>query len=461
MKHEKLEITAVDVRGFKRISHVHIETEDHRNILLIAGKNRQGKSSLMDALDAAFTGGAAAPAEPIRQGDEATTIDVELNDGLYKIQRTFKVGKEGKSEGKLLTTLTVKGPDGKLSSPQAWLDNLVAQRFLDPLEFLGKKPADQRKVLLQLIGVDLDALAAEHTAAFARRTEENRFLKQAQAQLDGIDPLPPPPPETRSMEALQEELSATERDLREGTESKATHERLAQKLVELEASTATRKQKVVDAEALLAKAKQDLVDHEARVAKGQLVVAEALAVVRPVEEINRLLERRGQIKAEQLQVSKAVQWETLRAARAGQQAKLAKAVATHEAEADKLTAQIKEIAQRGIKLLDEAKMPIEGLEVTATGLRLAGLPLEQASQAEQLRCSLAIAIASSPKLRDVWVKSGSLLDEEGLETVRQVAAALDCRVWLEMVNERPGDPRAIIIRDGQALGQVVSEVVDG
>ena len=58
MSTDKLEITAVDVRQFKRLADVHVETGGHRNLLLVAGKNTAGKSSLMDALSAADRMGA-------------------------------------------------------------------------------------------------------------------------------------------------------------------------------------------------------------------------------------------------------------------------------------------------------------------------------------------------------------------------------------------------------------------
>ena len=64
----KLEITAVDVRSFKRLAEVHVETGAHRNLLLVAGKNTAGKSSLMDALSAAVGGKDALPADPVRHG---------------------------------------------------------------------------------------------------------------------------------------------------------------------------------------------------------------------------------------------------------------------------------------------------------------------------------------------------------------------------------------------------------
>ncbi len=453
MKNEKLEITAVDVRGFKRIKHVHIETEDHRNILLIAGKNRQGKSSLMDALDAAFCGGEALPTEPIRKGDEATTIDVELNDGLYKIKRTFKVGKEGKSEGKLLTGLVVTGPDGKLSSPQTWLDNLVAQRFLDPLAFLGRTPAEQRKILLGIVGVDIDKLQAESRAFYESRTEANRALKQAVAQREGLVDPGSAPAGTRSASAIQDELDQVEEDLRAGELAAAK----AAKCVEaLGVVRAEREAKVAAIEALkrqLAAAEADLAKLEERLVKGQAVTQEAQAAVPAPDKVEALAVRRRTLKSEMRGVEEFVRWESRVQEHQKQVAQLDAKVASHQARVAELTTRMGEIDERKAQLLTQARMPVEGLEVVEDGLRLGGVPLEQASQAEQLRCSLAIAIAQSPRLRDVWAKSGSLLDEEGLETLRQVAADLDCRLWLEMVNERPGDTRAVIIRDGQAVGQ--------
>lgn len=453
MKNDKLEITAVDVRGFKRIKHVHIETEDHRNILLIAGKNRQGKSSLMDALDAAFCGGEALPTEPIRKGDEATTIEVELNDGLYKIKRTFKVGKEGKSEGKLLTGLVVTGPDGKLSSPQTWLDNLVAQRFLDPLAFLGKKPDEQRKILLGIVGVDIDKLQAESRAFYDSRTEANRVYKQAQAQREGLVAPGPSPAGTRTMAVIQDELDQVEEAVRAGELAAAKAVKCTETMNGLRVEAHNKEEEIETIKGRLARAQADLVKIEERLAKGQVVTIEAQAAAPTPEKVADLAMSRRTLKTEMRGVEEFVRWESRVQEHEKQAAQLDGKVVAHRASITELTMRIAEITERKEQLLKQARMPVEGLEVLEDGLRLGGVPLAQASQAEQLRCSLAIAIAQSPRLRDVWAKSGSLLDEEGLETLRGVAQELDCRLWLEMVNERPGDQRAVIIRDGQAVGQ--------
>lgn len=454
MTTDRLEITAVDVRKFKRIDHVHIETEDHRNILLIAGKNRAGKSSLMDALDAAFSGGEALPTEPIKEGEDASVINVELNDGMYKIKRGFSVGKAGsKSEGKLLTQLTVTGPDGKLSSPQTWLDNLVAQRFLDPLAFLAKKPDEQRKILLEIIGVDVDALQSEHKQAYEARTEVNRQLKAATVQLETLVDPGPAPAGSRSAAEIQDELDVVEEDARAGELAHTKYASCKEMLGRLEEEAAAKRKAIEQLERQLAATKAELGVIEERVKKGGVVTEEAKAAAPALEATNALATRRVALKAEMREVEAYIRWESQALAHRKRFEQLTDAVKAHEVEAGRLTAVIEGVAQRRVEMLAKAKMPVEELSVSDTGLRLDSVPLDQASQSEQLRCALAISIARSPRLRDVWAKSGSLLDEEGIEELRRVAQDLDCRVWLEMVNERPGDTRAVIIRDGKALGQ--------
>jgi predicted ABC-type transport system involved in lysophospholipase L1 biosynthesis ATPase subunit len=74
------------------------------------------------------------------------------------------------------------------------------------------------------------------------------------------------------------------------------------------------------------------------------------------------------------------------------------------------------------------------------------VPFKQASGAEQLRVSLAMAIALNPKLRVIRIADGSLLDSDNLALVESIARENDFQVWIEMVGD--GDGRGIIIEDG-------------
>jgi hypothetical protein len=78
---------------------------------------------------------------------------------------------------------------------------------------------------------------------------------------------------------------------------------------------------------------------------------------------------------------------------------------------------------------------------------LNGIPFKQASGAEQLRASLAMAIALNPKLRVIRIADGSLLDSDNLALVEAAARENDFQVWIEMVGD--GDGRGIVIEDGE------------
>ena len=92
-----------------------------------------------------------------------------------------------------------------------------------------------------------------------------------------------------------------------------------------------------------------------------------------------------------------------------------------------------------------------GLTLGDDGPMLDGVPLEQASGAQKLRVSVALGIAMNPRLKVLLVRDASLLDEDSLALVAEMAAAADAQVWLERVGD--GDPAAVVIDDGQVSGE--------
>jgi len=118
-----------------------------------------------------------------------------------------------------------------------------------------------------------------------------------------------------------------------------------------------------------------------------------------------------------------------------------------EAETRKLSDEIARIDDAKREALAEADFPIDGLGFCEDGVTLAGVPLEQASQAELLRVSVAMGLALNPTLRVLLIRDGSLLDDDSMRLIAEMAAKADAQVWLERVGE--GDKSAIIIEDGQ------------
>ena len=95
-------------------------------------------------------------------------------------------------------------------------------------------------------------------------------------------------------------------------------------------------------------------------------------------------------------------------------------------------------------------MPISGLGFDDDGVTYQGVPLKQASAAEQLRVSVAMAMALNPKVRVIRITDGSLLDSDNLALIEQMAADQDFQVWIERVDET--GTVGVVIEDGQVAG---------
>ena len=117
-----------------------------------------------------------------------------------------------------------------------------------------------------------------------------------------------------------------------------------------------------------------------------------------------------------------------------------------QGDAEFLTAQLAAIEKRKAEGLATATFPVDGLGFDTDGVTYQSVPFKQASGAEQLRVSLAMAIALNPGLKVIRIADGSLLDSTNLQLIEEMAVANDYQVWIEMVDET-GD-FGITIEDG-------------
>jgi hypothetical protein len=144
---------------------------------------------------------------------------------------------------------------------------------------------------------------------------------------------------------------------------------------------------------------------------------------------------------------------TKRNAQAKERARLIAERDESDAAAKALTDQIEKIDEWKRDQIAAAAMPISGLSFSADGgVTFAGVPFEQASHAERLRASVAIGFAMNPRLRVLLVRDASLLDEDGLRLVAEMAEQAGAQVWLERV-ERDAQT-TVLIEDGQVVAAV-------
>jgi hypothetical protein len=106
----------------------------------------------------------------------------------------------------------------------------------------------------------------------------------------------------------------------------------------------------------------------------------------------------------------------------------------YEQESAQLTQNIEARNKAKAEAIAAANMPVPGLGFGDGVVLLAGVPFEQASDAERLRASVAIAMAANPKLRVIRIRDGSLLDEDAMKLLAEMADKHDMQVWIERVD---------------------------
>lgn len=441
-----MKIVTVSVTNFKRVKNVRITPDADRALVLIGGKNANGKSSTLDAITVAFGGKKLQPADPVRHGAKESEIVIELDGGLT-IRRTIAPDGESKLE--------VRDEMGARKAPQQVLDTIIGSRFLDPLAFLALPAKEQRAQLMKLIP-DADRIAGlneKRESQFAKRTEVGRDKSKAEGELGRLEERTVDKP--IDVAALHLEVKTFEAERRERA-------RLEQVREQCERETQNMRGKV-----------------DAALAEKERIDAEIARLQGKSTELGKLLSAWSEdvAKCEQIEAGATTKcdeasdrWDALqprivevdgalakadehnRAVYANEahnkrRAETAETVKTLTAEYERISHVLATIDQRKAEILGAAKLPVENLSIDDNGITLNGVAFEQASRAEQLRVSLGLAIAASPKLADIWVRDGAVLDDESLAALEQQAAATGHRLWIERVGSR--DPGVIVIQDGQ------------
>lgn len=394
-----IKLTAENVKRLKAV-----EITPDGTMQVITGRNAQGKTSVLDAIWLALGGGAAGRETPRPIRDGADTASVRLDLGDLVVTRTWTGEK---------TALTVKTADGAgYNSPQAVLDALVGRLSFDPLEFTRLSARDQRAALLDLVDLDVDlpALAARRQKFYDARTEIGRTVKQLEGQVKGLGPVEKAPAEEQSASALLAEVRAVQQEAeRQAGDRRAVAEHTAE---------VARYQEALD------RARHSLADAEA-----------AVAGHRPLPDAAQLEEKLAQLE----DTNRAVRRNADRAQFTERLTEARELYARH-------TAAIDEIDRAKADALAKADFPVEGLAFDDSGVTYNGIPFAQASAAEQIRVSLAMAMSLNPKLRVIRILDGSLLDEDNLKLIADLAAERDYQIWVERVAD--GSNVGVVIEDG-------------
>ena len=406
-----MKIVQLQAENIKRLHAVNITPDGA--MVEITGRNGEGKSSVLDAIAYGLAGKDAIPACPVRKGETKAKIIVDLGDIIV----TRQWNKSGN------TSLVVESKDGsRFPSPQKLLDKLSGRLTFDPMGFLRMSPRDQASTLRSVAGLDFAAQDARRAEAYEERTALNRSAKASEAQLSAIPVVDAPGAEVGLSDLLGKQAEALV--LKQGND-------------EIRASLSSATSDVDRIERALHDARRVVAGLDA----DKLTAHDAKATCE--NRVAKLTDPDMDKLASELMEGESSN-ELFRVAQ--KRAELAASLDELKGQADALTKEMADIDSAKDEAVRDAALPFDGLGFDASGVTLGGIPLEQASSAEQLRASVAMGVALNPKLRIMLIRDGSLLDSESLALLGSMAEQHDVQVWVERVTD--GESVGVVIEDG-------------
>jgi len=415
-----MNIVKLTSENIKRLFAVSITPQG--NVVVLGGKNGQGKTSVLDSIEIALSGGVP-PKMPVRRGEEKGRIVVDL--GEIVVRRTFT------AEGG--TSLIVTNADGvKQTTPQSILDKLTGKLTFDPLDFSRQKPPQQAETLRSLVGLDFSKQDADYDKLFAQRTGVNREAKALEARMNALPKHEgAPATEVAAAEIIAEQQAAVAKNTENA--QKRNQARAFRSTTELHSAAAVVIEEEIKRLQLQLRSKRA----DAEAAANTAAAAEQEAAQLTDIDLEPFRQTLTKLEADNRKVRENKT-----------RAEVVQAFKSKSKEAEDLTKQLEEIQSAKRRATTAAKWPIEGLSFdTAGGVTLNSIPFEQCSSAEQLRVSVAIGLALNPKLRVLLIRDGSLLDDDSLAMVAEMATKASAQVWIERVAVDAAT--SVVIEDGR------------
>lgn len=427
-----MKIVKLTIHNFLKLKDVEMNPSKTN---VIVGKNKQGKTSILKAIRAAFTGDA--DSSSIRIGEGKAEITVELDE--LNIKRTIT------EKGNYLDISNKEGM--KMPAPQKYLDGILGTFSFNPIEFFEKKPVERKKYLLnaikltisqdelaqytgeKLAGLDYDTHALEvveqarkfyydkRTAANSEKTKKEKTLAELTSKIpEGFDP------KSVSDEAVNKLRDAIQKDKLE----KQKHEDHKKHIVTLQKQEKDLTEQIASLQAKLKDVQTEIVaaiDVKFDYSDDMSLAAaeEALAKLEGQRELAFTVKRADEVRGE---LSIAVQ------------------------EAEKLDDIVKRLTKEVPEdLIKKAKLPVDGLTIADNDILINGVSLDNLSSSEQLKFGLQIVRALNGDFKVICVDGIETLDKESFEFFLKEIESDEFQYFVTRVE---GDtPHSIVVEDGE------------
>lgn len=412
-----MKINRLEIENVKRIHAVMIEPSKD-GLTIIGGKNRQGKSSVLDAIAWALGGNKYKPSQAVNADSTIPPrLKVIMDNGLV-------VERKGKN-----SDLKVTDPEGQKGGQQL-LDSFVEELAINLPKFMEASGKEKANTLLQIIGVgpQLAELEQKEKQLYQERLYVGRTADQKE-KFAAEQPYYPDAPE--------EPVSASE---------------LIKEQQEILARNGQRQQWAREYDRILS----DLEKNENAIEAYERAIRDLKKERETLNEKRKAAEKTpAELKMESTEeLERSI--DNIELINRKVRANLDKAKAEEDAKQyrdqyTELSQAIEDVRKQKAGLLDSADLPLPGLSVKEGELIYNGQLWDNMSSAEQMIVSTSIVRRLNPKCGFVLLDKLEAMD---LDTLKEFGAWLE-QEGLQAIATRvsTGDECSIVITDGYVEGQ--------
>ena len=407
-----VKINSLELENVKRIKAVKLEPSPN-GLTVIGGKNGQGKTSVLDSIAWALGGDRYRPSAAQRDGSVIPPIlHITLSNGLV-------VERKGKN-----ADLKVIDPNGRKSGQQL-LNEFISQLALDLPRFMEANNKDKANILLQIIGVGdkLFELERREKELYNQRHAVGQIADQKRKFAAEMVFYPDAPAELVSASELirqQQDILARNAENQRKRENMRSIETKAESL-----------QSDIDR----LRAEMQRLESQLTTALADLEIARKDALFLQDESTAELEKNIAEIDEINVKVRANLDKE-----------KAEDDTKEYTAQYNVLTAQLDDVREEKLALLNGAELPLPGLSVEDGELTYNGHKWDSVSGSDQLKIATAIARKINPQCGFVLVDK---LEQMDIDTLREFGAWLEGE-GLQVIATRvsTGDECSVIIEDG-------------
>lgn len=407
--------------------------------VVIKGKNGSGKTTALNAIQYALSGGRSFTnveeminrnaKEAVEAGEAKSEIIIETDD--------FVVRRWWTANDKSYIKLKSKGV-GELKSVQSLLDKLYSSLNFDPLSIADKGADEQRKLLLEYLDVeeDYESLQSEYEAVYQERRDVGRDKKKAEARFESIEDPGDNIPDRVDLKETYDELEERRKHNDELDDIKRRRDEREQSLIDTNKSIRHKKAEIEQLKKELNELEQQKSEFDKAVAHLEDKIDEFEK--KPVDELKSKIANAEDINHKNDKREKYLESK--------------KQVKDLQETYSKMSSELEFIEEQKAQLLDSDDLPLDGLSVGESGLKYEGFPLSDCSTAERIKVGIGILVAKDPVLRAFTIRDASVLDENSLALVRELCDEYNLQAFYESTVDLGDELPQVKIVDGNSVG---------